>query len=660
MDHNRSKGSPRPGRLDIVNAKTPEQVALHVESAFRLAKFQISKLIEVKVHRTVANTLLPFDEAVRLLSNVADQGRSLFYVHPGARVREAGDRAYQAANGFLNELKLNRAVYEAVRSLDTSELDAETKYAVTKVLREFQRAGVDRDEPTRAKIKMLNDEITAIGAEFEKNISDDVRSVELDGPQLLEGLPDDFILSHTTKDGKVVITTAYPDALPVLKYCANADVRRRLMWEFYNRGYPKNIEVLDRLLSRRHELAKLLGYVNYAEYATEDKMVGSAKAATDFVEQVEKAAVARSEVDYRLLLERKRKDLPEATGIDPWDYNYYVEKVRAERYRFDSREVRPYFEFSAVLRGLLTITGRLFDVKYKRVNKAAVWHESVQVYDVYHGRHRIGRFFLDLHPREGKFTHAASGPLLRGLKGRQLPQVILLANFPDPSRAKGPALMEHSDVVTFFHEFGHLLHSIFSGRCRWMKTTQDEVEWDFIEVPSMLLEEWARRPESLNLFARHFETGEPMPVTLLDSMIKAQTVARGLQVKRQVFFAALSLAYYSKDPAGIDTTALALQLNERYFQVPWYRGTHFQCSFGHLMDYSAVYYTYLWSDVIAKDFFGEFAKRGSAMDLSLSKKLRRDVLQAASARPAVEMVRSFLGRDFTFEAFEAWLNEGSA
>jgi thimet oligopeptidase len=266
---------------------------------------------------------------------------------------------------------------------------------------------------------------------------------------------------------------------------------------------------------------------------------------------------------------------------------------------------------------------------------------------------------LDLHPREGKYSHAAMFGLVIGLRDIQLPQAALVCNFPDPKTA-APALMEHTDVVTFFHEFGHLLHAILSGRSRWIRTSMEGIEWDFVEAPSQMLEEWARRPEALQRFAKHYQTGEALAQDLIDRMERASAVARGLWVRRQIYLAALSLAYYRRDPAGLDTTALAKELNRAYYPVPWHEGTHFQCNFGHLNGYSAVYYTYMWSLVIAKDLFRRFLESPSIFDRGIAQRYRRAVLEAASVRSAATMVREFLGRDVSFEAFQAWLDEGAA
>lgn len=643
----------------IALAGTPKDVKALTEAGIARARSILSRVLAVKGARTVANTLAPYNEILRIAYEVAHQGELIFNAHPEATVRDAGNEAYQVAMSFLAELNLNRPLYEAFERLKVKGADPETRHAVFKILRDFRRAGVDKDEATRARLKALNEEITAVGSQFDRNINEDVRSINVEGPDKLVGLPPDYIAAHPVKDGGIAITTNYPDALPVFQYAQDPDVRRRLQWEFLNRGYPKNLEILDRLLAKRHELARLLGYESYAEYVTEDKMIGSAQAATGFVEKITKAAGARTQRDYSKLLERKRKDAPGAGSLDPWDPGYYMERVRAEQHAFDSQEVRPYFQFERVRDGIFAITGRLFGVRYRRVKSVAVWDGSVEVYDVYDGRTRLGRFYLDLHPREGKFGHAAAFPVVIGLRDLQYPQAALLCNFPDPRKTAGPALMEHNDVVTFFHEFGHLLHEIFSGRSKWVKTSMGDIEWDFVEAPSQMLEEWARRPEGLQSFATHCNTGEPIPRELVDRLERAQSVGRGLQVRRQMFFSALSLNYYNRDPTGLDTTAIAKDLNARYYPVPWYEGTHFQCNFGHLNGYSAVYYTYMWSLVIAKDLFGRFLRERSIMSPAMARRYRRAILEPGSAKPAARMVREFLGRAPRFHAFEAWLNEGA-
>ncbi len=643
----------------ILFLSSPETVTGTSEAMLARARRILDRIVKARGPRTVENTLRPFNELSNLVSQVSLQSQLLFNAHTEVAVRDAANKAYLAADSLATELSLNRPLFEAFSALNVSRKDAETRFAVFKILRDFRRSGVDRDEATRARIKALNDEISEIGSAFDRSINEDVRSVQVDDASELAGLPEDYVARHPPKDGKITLKTTYPDAFPVFQYARNAELRQRLQKEFLDRGYPKNLEILSRLLEKRHELARLLGHETYAAFITEDKMIGSARAASEFVEKVARAAAERTKRDYALLVERKRQDVPDARGLDPWDANYYMERVRAEQHCFDSQEIRPYLRFEHVRDGLFDITGRLFGLRYLRVRGTPVWHESVEVYDVYEDGRRLGRFYLDLHPRDGKFSHAAAFPLVVGLQGVQLPQAALLCNFPDPKASAGPALMQQQEVETFFHEFGHLLHMILSGHSAWLKTSMEGIEWDFVEAPSQILEEWARRYETLSRFAKHSATGEPVPRDLVERMERANAVGRGLWTSRQDYLAALSLGYYNRDPAGLDTTALARELNSRYYPVPWYDGTHFQCNFGHLNGYSAIYYTYLWSLVIAKDLFSRFRTSKTIMDPRLARRYRKAVLEAASVRPAAAMVREFLGRPTRFTAFQTWLDEGA-
>src|SRR5204862_6111662 len=277
---------------------------------------------------------------------------------------------------------------------------------------------------------------------------------------------------------------------------------------------------------------------------------------------------------------------------------YLKERVRAEQLDFDSQSVRPYFDLERVQRGIFEITAQLFGIEYRRA-EVPVWHEDVTAWEIVEEGRVIGRFFLDLFPRDGKYKHAAQFTLTSGVAGGVLPEGALVCNFP-----RAPALLEHSEVVTWFHEFGHLLHHIFGGQTRWAGVSGVRTEWDFVEAPSQMLEEWCWDASVLQKFARHHETGEPIPAALVQRMRAADEFGKGLRVRQQMFYAATSLRFHDRDPAGLDTTALAGELQERYTPFRHVPGTYFQESFGHLEGYSAIYYTYMWSLVIAKDLFG--------------------------------------------------------
>src|SRR5947199_3598361 len=333
----------------------------------------LRKIVAVPGRRTIENTLEPFDELSRRLEELLSQPKFLFDVHPDAAMRQAGDDAYQEADRFATELSLNREVYDAVAALDVSGESDATRFAVTKILRDFHLAGVDRDDATSAPVKALRDEITAIGQEFDKNIREDVRTIRV-GPADLEGLPDDFVKSHPPgDDGKIAITTNYPDSVPVFRYARKESVRHDLMEEYLNRAHPANLELLAQLIARRDEPAALLEFDHFADYITADKMIETADAARAFLSKVANVAEPRAHEDYNEILARTRRDVPEAEALERWDLNYYTEIVRAESYAFDAKLLRPYFELRRVRDGLFSLTSRMFGVRYRRISDAAAW-----------------------------------------------------------------------------------------------------------------------------------------------------------------------------------------------------------------------------------------------------------------------------------------------
>jgi thimet oligopeptidase len=536
-----------------------------------------------------------------------------------------------------------------------SKAEAETQYYVQHELRDFRLAGVDKDEATRTRIKALRDTLVKIGQEFDKNIRSDVRTIKVAGAADLGGLPADFITAHKPgADGQITLDINYPDYVPVMTYAKSEDVRKRLYMEFQNRAYPKNMDVLQRMIATRNTLANLIGYPEWADYITANKMVGSAKNVRDFIDKIVAASGPSAERDYQVLLQRKQKDVPGATSVNFWETTYWSDMVKKSDYNFDSQSVRPYLPYDRVKQGVLDVAAKLFSVEFRRVKGAPVWDPSVECWEMFEGGALVGRFYLDMHPRENKFNHAAQFDIKTGVAGKQLPEAALVCNLSG-GKPGDPGLCDIDDVNTFFHEFGHLLHDLFAGHHRWVNTGGIRTEHDFVEAPSQMLEEWMRDPATLATFAKHYQTGAPIPAALVKQMNRANDFGKGLQVRRQMVYADLSLSIYDRDPAKVDINDLMKQLVVKYQPFPYVDGTHFACAFGHLDGYSAVYYTYMWSLVIAKDMFSQF-DRGHLLAPGTPAKYRDAILVPGGSKPAAALVRDFLGRAFDFGAWESWLN----
>jgi len=592
-----------------------------------------------------------WNDAETALSHAASVASLLGEVHPDEGVRtlaeERGRQVSKLTTDFGQDADLYAVLAEAERALLA---DARTDAAVLRLLRltlrDFRRAGVDRDDATRTRLRELIEREVKLGQDFSRSIRDDVRSLRL-RPEQLAGLPADFVQARPPgDDGLVELTTDYPDVIPFRTFAVDAAARRELTVAFLNRGWPDNDAVLRELLATRQEHAQLLGYPAWPDFDAEVKMVGTGAAIEEFIERIATAAKPSADRDYAVLLERLRQDRPEADSLDAADVPYYAELVRRENFDVDAQQVRRYFDFARVRTGLLDVTGRLFGLRYVPVADAPAWHPDVTVYDVVSetAGERLGRIYLDLHPREGKFKHAAQFDLVSGIDGQFLPEGALVCNFPR-------GLMEHSDVVTLFHEFGHLVHHVLGGRQRFARFSGVATEWDFVEAPSQMLEEWAWDAEVLRSFAID-EDGARIPAELVARMRAAKEFGKGYQARTQMFYAAVSYVLHS-GPVE-DLTATVRELQQRYDAFDYIEGTHFQTSFGHLEGYTSGYYTYMWSLVIAKDLFSAFDP-ADLFDTAVSHRYRDAVLAAGGTADAADLVADFLGRPYSFEAFAAWL-----
>ena len=636
------------GHPDAVTFKAQEDAEL------KAAQAALDKMLAVKGKRTIENTLVPYNEIQMHGDNAAYASSLLESVHPDSAFRADAETQTQRATKFLDDLSLNRAVYDALVQVDVSKADPATRYFHEKTLRDFRLSGVDKDEATRAQISTILDELTKTGQDFDRNIRTDSRTIQVDGPAALAGLPDDFIKSHPASEanGKVTLSIEYPDLGPVMRYAKSEDTRKRLMHEAQNRAYPANMAVLDSLIVKRARLAHILGYPTWAEYITQDKMIENAANAQSFIDRLKETTYKRAQEDYAVYLKRKQEDDPKATQLNRWEASYYGRLIRMRDYDYDPAQARQYFPFDRVRQGVLDVTATMFGLTYKRDVNAAVWDPSVEAYDVYEGSKKLGRFYLDLHPRPGKYNHAAKFTIRQGVRGYQLPEHALVCNFPG-GKAGDPGLMEHADVETFFHEFGHLIHAILGGQGQWEPVSGTTTQRDFVEAPSQMLEEWCWDAKVLQTFAKN-EKGEAIPTELVQKMRKADAFGRALGVSTQAFYSAVSLSIYNRPPSQVNTDAIVTSLEPQFSPIPTMPDTHMQTAFGHLDGYSAYYYTYLWSLVIAKDMFSRF-NHDNLLDPTVAKRYRDMVLAPGGSKPAKALVHEFLERDYDFKAFDEWL-----
>jgi thimet oligopeptidase len=375
----------------------------------------------------------------------------------------------------------------------------------------------------------------------------------------------------------------------------------------------------------------------------------------DFIQKVDSAARPIAKREFAMGLTEKRKTDPGATEIFDYEGIHLSELVRRSQYDFDSQQVRPYLPFNEVRQGILDTASTLFHVKFSREENVPAWDPSVETWEVLDSGKVVGRFYLDMHPRPGKYSHAEMAPVLDGVRGKQLPEAILVCNFPEPT-ATDPGLMEYGDVVTFFHEFGHLMHWILGGQQQWAGISGITMEADFGEAPSQMLEEWMRSPQVLASFARHYKTGQPIPAELVARMNRADAFGRASWVSQQNEFTAISYDIYKTKPEDVDVDAVTAGAVKKYNLATPLPGTHFYAAFGHLGGYSSAYYTYLWDKVIAEDFFDQF-DHSNLLAGPAPMRYRHTVLEPGGAMSANDLVRNFLGREQNMNALQKWMGE---
>lgn len=620
------------------------------------AQKSIDQLVAAKSPRTIENTLAPYDEAVRQLNAASYLAQIVEEVHPDAAFRDHATAMTTKAGDAETALSLNQDVYKALASLDMSRADAASRYYVQRQLLEFRLAGVDKDDATREKLKKLNEQLTTDQSLFERNIADDQKSIETDAASL-DGLPQDYIDAHKPgPGGKIKITTAYPDIFPVLNYAKSDELRHNLWAAYETRAYPKNQAVLEDMMKLRYQIATLLGYSSWADYNAADKMALTGKNIEDFIAQLSAAARPVMQREYAMVLAQKQRTNPKATEVSDYEHRYYEEQLRRADYAFDSQSIRPYLPYNEVKQGVLDTAATLFHVSFRQEHDVPSWDPSVETWDVIDSGKMIGRFYLDMHPRPGKYTHAEMAPILDGVRGKQLPEAILICNLPKPT-ASDPGLMEYSDAVTFFHEFGHLMHHILGGQQQWAGISGITMEGDFVEAPSQMLEEWMHSPQVLAKFAKNYKTGEPIPADLVAKMNRALAFGRAGYVTQQIAFAAISYDMYKDNPEDVDPNTVVMSDFRRYVPlkvIP--ESGDFYCSFDHLTNYSSAYYTYMWDLVIAEDFFQQFDQK-DLLAGPTPMRYRHVVLEPGGSESANDLVKNFLGRPQNMTAIQKWMEE---
>ncbi|KAJ2159800.1 metalloendopeptidase [Coemansia sp. RSA 552] len=625
--------------------------------------------------RVAAQTAPTFDNVVVPLAQRENEHSTDYYlvtflqnVSTDKAVRDASTAAEERLNAFEIESLMRADVYRVVHAVfdDKAAMDklgAEDRRLVERMERDFRRNGLALDDAARARLGAIKKQLSDVAIRFGRNINEGDGQAAFTREELT-GLPEDYFdgRATTVEDGveKFIVTTRYPDLFPALKLARDETTRRRLLFVEETRC-PENVALLQQAVELRLEAAHLQGFRTHAEFVLEVNMAETPAAVLAFEGDLRRRLDTLADGEMAELEALKRADKEQAgeayTGLFSWDFRYYMNLAKERKHRISDEEVKQYFPMQPVLRGILDIYQEMLSLKFVKVTDAAVWHDDVEMYEVWEaeGGAFVGHFYLDLYPRDAKYSHAAVWPIRPGFRRadgtHEPPVAAMVANFPKPTSG-APALLKHSDAVTLLHELGHVFHGICS-QTTWARFHGTNTEGDFVEAPSQMLENWGWEPAVLQRFAVHYQTGEPIPKDLVKRLVAAKNEGAGLTNLRQVFFGLYDMAIHNTADGEVDVKQTYLDLRTKIgrFQNDSAE-TWGVATFGHMAGgYDAQYYGYMWSEVFSADMYESRFKKDGVDNAKTGMDYRRQILQPGGSRDSMDGLVAFLGRKPTNAAF---------
>ncbi len=634
----------------------------------------LSEIVRVEdKKRTFENTMLPLDEIYNILQKQSSVYELISETSTDKSIRDTASSMMAMFNSKTDELLQNESLFKAIKTYsetaDAKKLIGERSYFVKHLLLEFGLNGMALSISKRDTLKSLNSKLNEFSAAFGKNIASDKTIVNFKQEEL-KGLSKEFLIGFLHDDGSYGFNLSTPTYIAFMSDCENGESRKKMYLAKMNVGGLANEKLLIEIIKLRTQKAQLLGFKTYSEYATSDIMAQNTANVWKFEKGLATDLRAKASQDLQTMILMKAKEnagvktnakpkpieeqakdaMAAKVQIFPYDAPYYANKLLKENYNVDNDKVKEYFEMDNVIGGIFTVYQKLYNLRFVEDENPSKWQSDVKAYIVFDNstNERIGYFYLDLFPRPDKYNHfgcfGLTGSKNYGNGKKQLKCAALVCNFPPPTADK-PSLLPHSQVSTFFHEFGHLIHVMLS-ETELAAFAGTNVATDFVEAPSQIMENWVWNKEVLSLFAKHYQTGEVIPDSLLNNMIRARNLNSGLNILQQVFYGTLDFTLNDglvlNNTNEIDNKTKELQNTITFY--PYVDGTHFPGTFGHLTGYGSKYYGYLWSLVYAADMFSEFEKT-SPLNPETGKKYRNCVLGKGGSDDALNLVRNFLGRE---------------
>lgn len=650
--------------VDVPNLRhryTPDELARACEAAEKTADAKLAALVAIPdAQRTFANAFGAYEQVMADYGDAVTRLSFLKEVHPDEAIRAAAAACEERAGKYGVAVGARKDLYLAMKGyLDhagkTEALDGVDRRLIELTMRDFRRNGLELSDADRAKLIQIRSRLAELGTQYSANLDNDTTSIEASQKELL-GLPANFLARlKNAKDGKFIVTTKYPDYFPVMENAKSEETRRREYLAFNSRQAEKNLPLLAEAVTLRDQAARLLGYKSHADYVTETRMAKDAAAVASFLGRLQKELVPGRDALNAKMVALKRAQTHDAKAVlQVWDWRYFMNQIRKKDYALDDEAIRAYFPADKVMAGMFQVYATLFHVTFREVPGADVWADGVKLYEIHEAPNGklLAKFYVDLFPRPGKYGHAASFPIGASREvagGYEIPLGALVVNFNPPEKGK-TAHLSVSEVETLFHEFGHIVHaSLTTARYNSMGGTN--VDTDFVEAPSQMLENWVYQPEILKLITEDPKhPGQTMPAALSERIAQARTYDAGVRYTRQVFLASFDQFIHTHGDR-VNPDQVDHDLRQAITGYPVDPHEHFAASFGHMMGgYDAGYYGYLWSKVFADDMFTRFEKEG-VLNPKTGLEYRNDILARGREEEPDALLAHFLGRTPDERAF---------
>ena len=610
---------------------------------------------------TFDNTVRALDDIGYQISLTDDRLSVIKETSTVAALRDTATEALKTLEEWTVGIDYREDVYKALKTYaDTKPwLKGEDAKLLAETMRDFRRAGLELPKAQRDEVERLRKQLSGLTTDFDSNVTKAQKAVKFTKTEL-EGVPASFLEQIKTGDDQyTVMANITWHYISVMENAKLEETRKKLLVEYDNLARAGNIPLLEKILPLRDDIAKALGYKSWADYRTEVKMAKTAAWATDFLEKLKTGLQPKFDAELAEFRTIKIKETGNTNAqIQIWDWRYFSNQLKKEKYTVDAEQLRVYFPYQHVLDGMFTIYQRLFGLKFERIEPPYKWIGDLQLYTVSDAKsdEPLGLFYLDMFPREGKYNHFAQFRLIEGkllTTGKyQRPTVALICNFPSPTKDK-PSLLSHSDVETLFHEFGHAMHSMMT-RSKYGRFSGTSVPGDFVEAPSQMLENWVWDKKVLDSFAADYRDGaKKIPAEILAKLQEAKLATEGTRYRRQIAFALMDLALHTQIHQSNAKEALPLSnkvLSEAF--LPMAPDTAFVAYFGHLMGYDAGYYGYAWADAIAADMATVFAHAPEGyLDQAVGRQLRTEIYEPGDSRDVNVSIEKFLGRKRSLDPF---------